>query len=306
MNDQLLIRKFAVGHAADKLRTQADWLTAQAERLPLVSILTTKDKGSASFAYDMPYIATARDFYEVIHTTPVEHSTALLHHVIDHVAKFHEITRKGPVEDSVIQAYLEQKVCANALSTLRACAEYAPWTSVYHLNGKSYSLEEWNLFQDHRWLRNQIRDKESSLLHGDLTIENIIVSSEQSAGFYIIDPNPSNIFDSPLIDWAKLMQSLHLGYEGLNRAPDCSLRDAELSLLLQRSYAYTQLHQTALERLKGMFDRSTIQEIMFHEIVNYLRLTPYKFRQSPAKGMAFFGCVSLLLREYVETYDAWV
>ena len=43
-----------------------------------------------------------------------------------------------------------------------------------------------------------------------------------------------------------------------------------------------------------------MREIAFHELVNYLRLLPYKIRNEPAQGLTFFVCTSLLLRRYCE------
>ena len=49
-------------------------------------------------------------------------------------------------------------------------------------------------------------------------------------------------------------------------------------------------------------DDDALREVYFHELVNYLRLTLYKIRQSPTRGLAFFGCTSLLLRRYTERF----
>ena len=43
-----------------------------------------------------------------------------------------------------------------------------------------------------------------------------------------------------------------------------------------------------------------MREIAFHELVNYLRLTPYKIRHDPHKALTFFACVSILLRRYLK------
>ena len=43
-----------------------------------------------------------------------------------------------------------------------------------------------------------------------------------------------------------------------------------------------------------------MREIAFHELVNYLRLLPYRLRHAPGQGLAFFACASLLLRRYRE------
>ena len=43
-----------------------------------------------------------------------------------------------------------------------------------------------------------------------------------------------------------------------------------------------------------------MREVAFHEIVNYLRLLPYRLRYAPGQGLTFFACTSLLLRRYHE------
>jgi hypothetical protein len=136
------------------------------------------------------------------------------------------------------------------------------------------------------------------VIHGDLTIENIIVSPRHETGWYLIDPNPVNIFDSPLIDWAKLMQSLNLGYEAMNRASAVATGGSDLRLVLARSNAYAQLHEHLHAHLCPKVGSDGMREIAFHELVNYLRLLPYRIRNTPTQGPTFFACTSLLLRRY--------
>jgi len=140
-----------------------------------------------------------------------------------------------------------------------------------------------------------------SVIHGDLTIENIIASPRHDQRWYLIDPNPVNIFDSPLIDWAKLMQSLNLGYETMNRGSSPDFNGSDLRLAMARSNAYAQLHDHLCTLLRAQLGPEAMREIAFHEIVNYLRLLPYRLRHAPDQGLTFFACTSLLLRRYRET-----
>jgi hypothetical protein len=105
-----------------------------------------------------------------------------------------------------------------------------------------------------------------------------------------------------LIDWAKMMQSLNLGYEGLNRAAPVTIADNAIRLTVAKSHAYQILHDLFLDVMVKKFGAEALREIYFHELVNYMRLTPYKIRQNPEKGMTFFACSSILLAQYIERY----
>ena len=292
---ELSIRKLATADSGRKLSVQVEWLREHAAVLPLPPVLDEAWYGDR-FHYDMPYIVTASDFYDVIHTSPIERSRGVLRHVVDEMALFHARNARGCATDVVVDLYLQNKVRANA----RAVREYASamLEQDYTINGDEYRLSEWDCLLDIGWLREQVVTRETAVIHGDLTIENIIVSPQHEKRWYLIDPNPSNTFDTPLIDWAKLMQSLHLGYEGLNRGAVPALSGNALRLPFTRSSAYAELHQHLLLLLAERLSPEQLREVAFHELVNYLRLIPYRIRQSPQRALAFFACASILLRRY--------
>jgi hypothetical protein len=71
--------------------------------------------------------------------------------------------------------------------------------------------------------------------------------------------------------------------------------------MLARSHAYDELYHFARSILRNRLGEASLREIAFHELICYLRLTPYKLRNSPQKGLTFFACTSMLLREYLES-----
>jgi hypothetical protein len=301
VHGDLTIRKLATGDSGRKLSLQVEWLRTHASALPLPAVLHESWHGER-FHYDMPFTVTANDFYDVIHTSPIESSRRVLREIVDEMTLFHERHDRGRVTNAVVDQYLETKVRANA----RAIREYAGGLlkEEYAINEDEYRLSDWDCLLDLEWLRRQVPSRRIAVIHGDLTIENIIASPSHERRWYLIDPNPSNILDTPLIDWAKLMQSLHLGYEGLNRGSLPTLSGDEMRLPLTRSSAYADLHRTLLALLSERLTPHELREVAFHELVNYLRLIPYRIRQSPQKAMAFFGCASILLREYAREADA--
>jgi hypothetical protein len=298
----LVIRKFAVDVPAEKLRVQADWIRAQGNRgLPLVNIAADRE-GPGFYRYDMPFVVSSDDLYDVIHTAPLEHGRALLLDVIDHVHDFHRASCRGIADEDVVRAYLRTKAVANAARILQFVRSTLP-SERYSINGESFHVDEWFRLLDLTWLAAQVRDRRITTIHGDLTIENVIVAPTSEAGWYAIDPNPGNILDSPLIDWAKLMQSVHLGYEGLNRSAPSSLQGGEIRLLLTRSRAYAELHSTLETQIIRRLGSDALREVYFHELVHFLRLTPYKIRRDARQGLTFFACTSLLLRRYVDVAE---
>jgi hypothetical protein len=292
---KLSIRKLATGASGQKLSVQVEWLRDHASALPLTPVLDEAWYGER-FHYDMPYSVTASDFYDVIHTSPIESSRRVLRQVVHEMALFHHRHDRGCATDATVERYLEVKVRANA----RAVRDYASGLleREYTINGDEYRLSDWECLLDMEWLRRQVPSRGIAVIHGDLTIENIIVSPQHEKRWYLIDPNPSNTFDTPLIDWAKLMQSLHLGYEGLNRGGVPTLSGNALRLPFTRSNAYAELHSHLSALLADRLAPDQLREVAFHELVNYLRLIPYRIRQSPQRAMAFFACASILLREY--------
>lgn len=299
----LRIRKFAKYAPGHKLSDQANWLETERGRgLPLVEVagMTRKDE---TFMYDMPAVTPAADFFEVIHASPPEDVERLFDALLHDTVAFHASGKEGQASEADITAYLSDKIILNVDKILSFInAELS--SDMLEINGLVHHVKSWEKFRDHDWLRAQIKDKSIARIHGDLTIENVIVSPVAPNGYYVIDPNPDNKFNTPLIDWAKLMQSLNLGYEGLNRSISVSVDFVEegriaLRVPLQRSQAYSTLH-THFERfLLDRYGPQGLREVHFHELVNYFRLTPYKIRQDPRRGLGFVACTAVLIDRYL-------
>ena len=300
-SDRMLIRKFGMGTAATKLKQQAEWLQRHAHgAVPVVPVLDAR-AGQGTFSYDMPLWDRTSEYHEAIHSHPLPDTSRTFLKILHSMDRLHGTCPQEIASASQVDDYLARKVADNA-GQLTAFARQSLGGETYWINGVEYHLDEWAAFHDPVWLNKQLCDRRTAVIHGDLTVENVVVAPEHADGFYIIDPNPENIFDSPLIDWAKMMQSLHLGYEGLNKSSPITLADRSITLPIARSEAYASLHTMLEAEIVSRFAPDALREVYFHELVNYLRLTPYKVRQSAERGLAFFACTSLLLRKYREAF----
>jgi hypothetical protein len=172
------------------------------------------------------------------------------------------------------------------------------------INGKPISLEILDIFERPSWLASKLSIRKQSNVHGDLTIENILIlpTSGSMKPWFLIDPNPINMFSSPLIDYAKLFQSLHFGYEALNRNFQSSFRGDILSIHLHKSTQYRLLYQFLVQHVVDNFGEKTLKETYLHEIILYLRLIPYQARKDINRALGFFGVLCLLVLEFRESY----
>jgi hypothetical protein len=299
VDGELRIRKFAVYAAAEKLAAQADWLSDPTRaRAPLARVVERRG-GEGGFRYDMPMVTPSSDFYDFVHTTPIERSRALLSDVLACMETLHG--DGATAEAAEIDAYLDVKARRNVEIIEDFAQRSLSWPR-FTVNGAPFDINLWRRLSDPGWLRAQIRYDRVATIHGDLTIENIIVAPSSPGGFYLIDPNPENIFNSPLIDWAKLMQSLHLGYENLNLGGNCRRDASSLVLSSPRTHNYAQLHAMLESEIVNRLGEDVLREVYFHEIINYLRLTPYQIRRQPIRGLSFFACVTMLVARYAERW----
>lgn len=296
----LAIRKFANGDAGRRLQDQVRWLGDHKDELPLAEVVSQR-RFASKFHYDMPFLSSARDLYDAVHIMPPADSRRLLEDVVGHVGRWHANHAAGACPDEALSAYIDRKIIGNARAALDFARARLPES--YRINGVAHGLGEWDCLLDGAWAGAQMPSRATGVIHGDLTIENIIVCPERPRGWYLIDPNPGNLFDTPLIDWSKLMQSLNLGYEALNRGTPARVQGDEIDVMFHRSRVYSDLHSGLREQLRERLGADGLRQVAFHEIVNYLRLIPYKIRQNPAAAMTFFASASLLLRRYKDGLD---
>jgi hypothetical protein len=66
-----------------------------------------------------------------------------------------------------------------------------------------------------------------------------------------------------------------------------------------RSQAYAELHAFLESEAIRLLGADGLREIYFHEVINYMRLTTYKIRQSRMRGLGFYACTALLLDRYL-------
>ena len=289
--DAIFYRKYAFGADGDKLADQLKWLKDHRDDLPICEIL--RDEHNSDYCcYDMRYMSEAVGMFQFIHSHPISASRAVLMSVLGAVdaGLYTRNRRAADAED--VRKYIASKVEAN-MEIIRASRELHELLSFETLviNHREYvNLPAlMPLFDAERLTRIFSRDQCSDI-HGDLTVENIICTDgSDGSGFYLIDPNTGNILDSPFLDYAKLLQSLHGGYEFMTKTSAVSVSGNRVDFIYTRSTAYDELFAALREYMERHFSGGEVESIFYHELVHWLRLLPYKLRKDPKRAPMFYA-----------------
>ena len=295
---KLFFRKYAFNDDGIKLKKQIEWIEEHFEDIPL-PIIVEKEEGYNYVTYDMKNLGNTVGMFKYIHTMPLKNSWDILENALEDIKKIHRKNlRKSNEED--IKKYINSKV-TNNLKIIKTESKYIKNLEKYKtifVNGVELpTLKNYFKILNVEYLKSIFKYDEYSDIHGDLTIENIIgildnytntSINKKYREYYFIDPNTGNIHDSPFLDYAKLLQSLHGNYEFLMNISDIKIEKNYINFMVTESDAYVQLYQKYYLYLKENFSNRDIISIFYHEIIHWLRLLPYKIRKNDKLAVVFY------------------
>ncbi len=298
-------RKYAFGEDGEKLYQQVLWIEQNRDVLPLPRILQ-QEKTEVYCYYDMPFNSNSVGLFEYIHSVPVECGWKMIRKALECLeGSIYQINvRKADTE--TIHRYVEAKVGKNIgkIKSAKRVRSLYQYETVF-INGVEYR----NLSFYEKYLREENLQKifaadTYAVIHGDLTIENIICTRDETGkdDFYIIDPNTGNIHDSPNLDYGKLLQSIHGGYEFLMSVKDVKVEGNRIDFLFTKSAAYTALYQMFEEYMRQNFDYERRKSIYFHEIVHWIRLMPYKIEKDEKRALLFYAGMLMVMNDVINMY----
>ena len=302
--DEIFYRKYTF-EDVDKLYEQLKWIIENKKRkLPLPEIIR-KEKTSNYCYYDMLYRPSSIPLFEYIHSMPFEDSWEIIENIL---IKLEEVLyknniRKANVEN--INKYIDLKVKdnINKIYDSKILKKLLKYDEVV-INGRTYkNLSYYLEYFSKEYLYNIFKNDIYSDIHGDLTIENIICNlNTMEEKYYIIDPNSGNINDSANLDYAKILQSIHGGYEFMMRTYDISIEENQINFLFTKSQAYFYLYKKLNEYMNLKFKKEKIRSIYFHEIVHWLRLMPYKLKKDGKRALIFYSGLLMVLDDVITMY----
>ncbi|MCH5277775.1 MAG: flippase-like domain-containing protein [Desulfovibrionaceae bacterium] len=297
-------RKYVFGKDTRKLQDQINWLEEHENDIPVPKIIK-KQIGQNYCCYDMPCYPMAMSMFQYLHSTDLEECWGLLKAALCHLHENIHQKNVRAAEPQLIEQYIEQKVLKNLIKIeqARELDELLHYNTLI-INGKTYrgynELKQWITKP---YLLKIFSQDEYADIHGDLTIENIVCLKQKSeTTYYFIDPNTNNLHDSPFLDYSKLLQSLHGGYEFLMRTNSININGNEINYLFTLSHNYSDIFKKYHQFLIDTFTYTQVRSIYFHEIVHWLRLMPYKIENDSKRAALFFSGMIIIFNDIVDWF----
>lgn len=303
--DTTFFRKYAFGEDGEKLYDQECWIRDYSDKLPLPAILK-QEKTEFYCFYDMPYHSHASGLFEYVHSVPRTQAWDMIENVLRSLeGSIYRINARS-ADIATIDRYIEEKVLKNIHKI-----KHAKWISgIYQydklvINGIAYE----NLNYYEKYLKKEVLEEIFiedfyAVIHGDLTLENVICTRMDDGrdGFYIIDPNTGNIHESPFLDYGKMLQSIHGGYEFLMSTEDVRVSGNRIDFRFTASSAYADLHEKLKDYLMNHLGFSAARSIYFHEIIHWLRLMPYKIEKDGKRCLLFYAGMLIVMHDVIGMY----
>ena len=304
--DEIFYRKYSF-EDIEKLYEQVEWIIENKKRkLPLPEIIR-KEKTNNYCYYDMLYKPSSIPLFEYIHSTPFEDTWEMIKNILRKLEEVLYTNNRRKANTESINKYIDLKVKDNVskIYDSKILKKLLKYDEVI-INGKAYkNLSYYLKYLSKEYLYNIFKDDIYSDIHGDLTIENTICNlnmTDKKEKYYIIDPNSNNINDSANLDYAKILQSIHGGYEFMMRTYDVSIEENQINFLLTKSQAYFYLYKKLNEYMNLNFEKEKIRRIYFHEIIHWLRLLPYKLKKDGKRALIFYSGLLMVLNDVIEKY----
>ncbi len=299
-------RKYAFSDEGRKLNQQIDWLEAHCNDIPLTGILR-KDYNGIYCYYDMPYVPDATGFFEYLHSMPADAGWHILKNVFNRLEDSLYSLKSEKASPEMIHTYIDEKVIRNInrIKESKKLKEILDSKTVF-INGKEYNnLSFYEKYLNENYLSEVFSDEEVSYIHGDLTVENIVCkrTGNRRDDFYLIDPNTGNILDSPDLDYAKMLQSLHGGYEFLMSVKTVNVNENHIDFLFAKSFVYSDIWRRMDAYICDKYSEKRVKSIYFHEIVHWLRLMPYKIEKDHRTAYAFYAGMLMVMDDIFNRFE---
>jgi hypothetical protein len=309
-NGKRVVKKIIPIKFKDRLKAQYDWLKAYGGRHSIVSVLNERSRKDY-YSIDLAYDEHSVPFFEYVHEIPLRDATALL----DRTWKALERGVYGKVgktkrDKAALETYIDRHIyqCLDKAAAVDPELSKATLPKKITINGKRYD----NLYQILAKIKKHPKAwadlsqyRPGRAVHGDLIMDNLLYSTKTKK-VIIIDPAPDgNIFNGPVFDFGKAVQSLHCGYEFLLRDESAVTLENGDSISFREAIStrYGELDEYVRTTLaKRYLAPAERRSILFHGGTLYLRRLKHQVYYTPENVLKFYAVGVRTLNEFLDQY----
>ena len=310
-DSKLFVKKIIPLEYQDRLEAQYKWLKKHQKLTRLVRLIG-EQKNESFYAIDLEYDPENIPMFEYIHHSSFTQSKRVLTQTWEALYKHMYRGVKDPIYDPKRRdAFIEKHIIGcieKAIVSSDDLHEIVKRPTVM-INGEKYD----NLYQILDKIKNHPqawRDiatyAHSKEVHGDMAIDNILVSSRTGKPV-LNDPAPdSNIIEGPVFDLGKLSQSFYCGYEFLFRNNDPVLLNDDFSINFRdhRSDVYTNMWKYLREELAPKYlSEAECRSLLFHAAALHIRVLKHRVYINPDTVLQFYATGVRTLNEFLAQYD---
>jgi uncharacterized protein (TIRG00374 family) len=305
-NEKMIVKKITLKQYQDKLHAQYQWLKER-EHLPEIARILQEHTGNPDFyALDIEYRDNYIPFFDLIHSSSETESKRILRRVCNFVDK-HIYTPRHPVPNArtLLDEYIRTKIIGKVTDAANGNLPIAGLLTYDTITVNGRKLKNFHTIIEQITNSPQamadLTDIIDCPIQGDLTVDNIIVDPA-TGKFIILDPNNENAISDPVVDYGKLMQSVHSGYEFLYYLPGCTVVDNKINFEERRSVQYETLYLELNNYLKKQLSPGRCRAVLFHEAVHYCRMLTYRANIDSDTAAAFYCIAIRLFNDFMEQY----
>jgi len=310
-DDTLFVKKIIPKQFRDRLKAQYDWLKRHEKMDYLVEVIGERDMDdfySIDLTYDPKYVP----FFEYLH-----HSSR--QQAIDVITKTWKSLYSHLHKDAKPLKYLPKRRdefidkhiwgCVRLAADAHDDISRAVAADTITINGVEYDNLDTIMakIKKHKQAWRDIATyRQSEYVHGDPSIDNILVSPDTGRPL-IIDPAPDgNLINGPVFDMGKLLQSFYCGYEFLFRDEDPVELGADGSINYrdQRSERYLELCDFIRTELASEYlEDEERRALLFHAGTLLLRRLKHQVHSYPQNALKMYAVGVKTLNDFYAQYD---
>lgn len=300
------VKKITPIQYSHRLKAQHAWLKQYAGLDKIVNI-TGESERPDFYSIDIEYHADLIPFFDYIHSNDIGRSKDILTNVFDYL--FENVYKPEPLKTDykTLEEYINNKIyqklgqASKLNDELALLREY----ETLQINGREYLNIDKVLDKIHKnkQIWQEIATFSKSPIHGDVQVDNILASIKDHS-FMIIDPVDQNEVSSPVVDFARMFQSLNYGYEFLCR-DDAPVPATGNSIAYEDSVsaAYRELYEHFKTVAQRLLSPGEYRSILFHTAVHYIRMSTHRVEINPNNVAKFYAVSVRAFNDFLAQYE---